>query len=135
MPDMSEFHESMDEMEGRCDAQRDDEKLDASGEEHTVVAMNTLRYTALGLLRKNCSPELAKVVLKETIEHAKVLGLGNVATRLEKAIETIDESRGTAICLIDGGHDFIASRGGCGYCGATYTEIWNKRDCLGRLVA
>ena len=27
MPDMSEFHESEEEMEDRCDAQRDDEKL------------------------------------------------------------------------------------------------------------
>jgi hypothetical protein len=28
MPDMSEFHETEEEMEDRCDAQRDSEKLD-----------------------------------------------------------------------------------------------------------
>jgi hypothetical protein len=28
MPDMSEYHETEDEMEDRCDAQRDSEKLD-----------------------------------------------------------------------------------------------------------
>jgi hypothetical protein len=30
MPDMSEFHETEEEMEDRCDAQRDSEKLDDS---------------------------------------------------------------------------------------------------------
>jgi hypothetical protein len=100
-----------------------------------MQALNTLRYTALGLLRKNCSPELAKIILRDCIEHAEVLGLGNVIARLEAAIVAADEHVGTAICLIDGGHDFLASRGGCGYCGATHTEIRAKQDCLGRLTS
>ena len=32
MPDMSEYHETEEEMEDRCDAQRDSEKLDSGDE-------------------------------------------------------------------------------------------------------
>ncbi len=32
MPDMSEFHETEEEMEDRCDSKRDSEKLKPSGE-------------------------------------------------------------------------------------------------------
>ena len=38
MPDMSEFHETEEEMEDRCDAQRDDEKL-RTEETHPLTAM------------------------------------------------------------------------------------------------
>jgi hypothetical protein len=40
MPDMSEYHESDEEMEDRCDAQRDSEKLDPQPEEdHPLTEM------------------------------------------------------------------------------------------------
>jgi hypothetical protein len=134
MPDMSEFPESMDEMEDRCDAQRDDAKLDSNNDENIMIEHNRLRYTALGVLRKGRDPELVKSLLRDAIVEAKRLdGMTRVVRMLSAAIYKLDDHVGTAICLIDGGHDFEGMVGGCGHCGATHSDIRANVDCIGRL--